>query len=225
MNVLKERNLSHSPSFLSILTIEVSQTISGQMEMRPRQSTRGPRTMNRGRKYILWMYMMAWYVRFSSHCFMGDSIRRKATINQAWCLHYFGFWRLQDTTRHKDDWTLAGFHLNCTSDGWVVVWGWKDDWKYNNQLGKHQKHFWCFVKIGLDSEIMSLWLVGVHMMLLLYPYGCIGPSETCGGQWGWVELKWRPFSCKHFMNKHSAHHFFSNKTAVIPRSHTHQSTL
>src|SRR6056300_803404 len=121
MNVLKERNLSHSPSFLSILTIEVSPTISGRMEMRPRQSTRDPRTLKRGRKFILLMYMIAWYVHFLIYCLVEDGIRQKATINQALSLSCVGFWRLQDTTRQKNDRETVGFHLNCNSYRWVVV--------------------------------------------------------------------------------------------------------
>src|SRR5210317_2158751 len=121
MNAHKERNLSLFPSFPSIFTIEVSPTISGRMETRPRQSTRGPRTLKRGQKYILWMYTMAWYSRFLIYCLVEDGIRRKTTINQAWSLHCFGFWRLQDSTRQKDDRETVGFHLNCNSYRWVVV--------------------------------------------------------------------------------------------------------
>src|SRR5210317_1162132 len=120
MNVSKERNPSHFPSFPSILTREVSPTISGRKETRPRQSTRGPRALKRRRKYILWMYMMVWYGRFSICCLVEDGMGQKATINQARGLHCCGFWRLQGTARHKDNWVTAGFHLNCNSYWWVV---------------------------------------------------------------------------------------------------------
>jgi len=182
------------------------------METRARQSTRGPRTLKRGQKYILWMYMMMWYSRFLIYCLVEDGIRRKTTINQAWSLHCFGFWRLQDSTRQKDDRETVGFHLNCNSYRWVVVWRWNDDQKCNNQLDFHQQHFWCFVKIRLEADIIPGRLVAQHVRLLLHPYGYSGPNDTCGSQWGWVERKWRPFSCQHFMNKHSAHHFCSFQT-------------
>src|SRR5210317_1467428 len=115
MNVPKERNLSHFASFPSILTIEVSPTNSGRMETRLRQSTRGPRTFKWGRKYILWMYTMAWYSNFSICCLVEDGIGQKATINQAQGSYCFGFWRLQGIRRQKDDWKSVGFHLHCDS--------------------------------------------------------------------------------------------------------------
>ena len=221
MNVLKEKNSSHFPSFPSILTREVSPTISGRTETGPRQSTRGPRALKWGRMYIIWVYIMAWYSRFLIYCFIEDGIEPKATIHQEWGLHCFGFWRLQGIRKQKDDWKSVGFHLYCDSYGWVVVWRWEEDQKCNNQLDTIQKYFWCFVKNALEADIMTGRLVGRHIRLSLHPYGCNGPNDTCGSQWGWVELRWRPFSCQHFMNKHSAHHFCSFQT---PQEYHHAQT-
>src|SRR5210317_1657588 len=112
------------------------------METRARQSTRGPRTLKRGQKYILWMYMMMWYSRFLIYCLVEDGIRRKTTINQAWSLHCFGFWRLQDSTRQKDDRETVGFHLNCNSYRWVVVEG--------GMMTKNATTNWIFIKNIFD---------------------------------------------------------------------------
>jgi len=141
-----------------------------------------------------------------------DGIGQKATINQARGLCCFGFWRLQGIRRQKDGWKSTGFHLYCNSYWWVVMWRRKEDQKSNNQLDIHQNNFWCFLKIRLEADIMPGRLVGRHIRLSLHPYGWNGPNDTCWCQWGWVELKWRPFSCQYFMNKHSTHHFCSFQT-------------
>jgi len=165
---------------------------------------------------------MAWYVRFSSYCLiMEDSVRPKSTINQARGLHCFGFCRLQGTTRQKDDRSTVRFHLNCNRYWWVVMWRWKEDEKSNNQLDIHQNNFWCFLKIRLEADIMPGRLVGRYIRLPLHPYGWNGPNDTCGCQWGWVELKWRPLSCQYFMNKRSTHHFCSFQT---PQQYHHAPT-